>query len=332
MMFFLYGDDSYRSWQKLADLKAKYLSASAGDTDLAVLEGASLKTADFISQTRLQPFLAKHRLVIVKNLLREGTASVQEGVMEALDDLPDSTILVFYESGSPDRRTKIFKRLNLPKTSQFFPALSGAPLINYALAEAEKLNLALGPAGAKRLTDLTGPDLWRLNHELQKLSLYKPAKSAVTGQDIELLVGGQPELKVFDLTDALGERRPALALKLLDQVSANESSLGLLALIAGHFRNLLLISAGTRDGLDKSQLALRLAIHPFAFDKCFHQSPNYSYDELRACYRYLLHLDLSAKLSIVDPLIALAVLAGSLEARPLRLPPLTEEAILLAVN
>lgn len=331
MAYFLYGEDTYRSWQKLQDIKKKYVDASSGDTDLAVLDGATMSGSDFASQISILPFLAKSRLIIVKNLLKEGKKDVVEVVLEQLPKAPKSTVLFFYEAGQPDKRSKLFQALNQPKTTQEFPLLTGPQLQQYVTQQAKTISLNMSGSILQRFIELTGPDLWRVEQELTKLFLYKAAASdtnPVTEEELSRIVIGQPELNVFALTDAFGQRNSKNALKLLGHVTDSESSLGLLALVAGHYRNLILVADAQQQHMPKGEMAKALKLHPFVLDKCLSQSRGYTFEELRACYRYLLHIDLAAKQSIVEPLTGLTVLAKSLEDRPLVLPDLTEEAML----
>lgn len=326
MIYLLYGDDTYLSWQKLQQIKAKYTNTSKGDTDLITLDGASLTAEQFADQTQTRPFLAKSRLVVVRNLLKEGSKEVQEKVVGLLAKVPTSTVLFFYEAGRPDQRGKLFQALNQPKQAQVFEPLVGPKLAQYAVNAAAAEKLALSMPLATRLTAIIGPDLWRLHQELTKLSLFKkPNQPTVTEADLEALVAGLPSARVFDLTDALGQRQSAKAARLVNQLATNENDLGLLAMVAGHYRNLLLVADGLQRQSPKSQLAGVMKIHPFAFDKAYAQARAYSYTELVNIYRYLYQLDLAAKQSLITPLTGLIVLAGALAEKPVTLPTLVEE-------
>src|SRR3990167_2787898 len=123
MILFFYGEDTYRMRQKLKALKEKFVSASLGDTNLAVLDGAAVTYDEFIRQILAMPFLSKSRLVIVENLLKNGKKDILEKVPEALPKVPKSTVLVFVEEGNPDKRTSIYKKLNRPGQTQEFKLL-----------------------------------------------------------------------------------------------------------------------------------------------------------------------------------------------------------------
>jgi DNA polymerase III delta subunit len=331
MIYLISGDDSYRSWHKLLSIKRKYLDASMGDTDLATLDGSSLTAQEFANQTRTAPFLAKSRLVIVRNLLKEGKKEVTEAVIDLLADIPKSTVLFFYESGQPDKRGKLYQTLNKPKQAQDFQPLIGQDLLDQIREMAVELELWLLPSQVQAIARLLGSDLWRIDQELQKLSLFAQSQQGkVSDADLDLLIDALPESRIFDLTDAFGNRNSPQVLRLLSYVQADDSDLGLLSMIAGHYRNLLLIADGQRRQVPRHQLAQALKLHPFVFDKAFSQANRYTYKELVSCYRYLLQLDLAAKQSLFEPMVGLSVLAGLLGNKEIKLPLLTEESLVAA--
>src|SRR5690606_20925699 len=111
MIIFFYGDDSYRSFRKLGELKAKYIDASLGDTNLSQIDVANCTVDQMTSALLAFPFLAKTRLVVLNRLLSKGSKHIQEKFLDLLEKIPDTTVAVVYEAGVPDRRTALFKRL-----------------------------------------------------------------------------------------------------------------------------------------------------------------------------------------------------------------------------
>src|SRR4030042_2543084 len=119
MIIFFYGEDTFRLRQKLNQLKEKFVSASFGDTNLAVLDGERTTNDEFFPQILAMPFLAKTRLVIVENLLGKAKKDVIEKIPEGFRKMTASTVLVFVEEGIPDRRTTLFKRLSKERVEEF---------------------------------------------------------------------------------------------------------------------------------------------------------------------------------------------------------------------
>ncbi len=328
MIYLLYGEDSFRSHQKLSQIKQKYLAAESADLNLVELPGETLTAAEFSQQVQTLPFLAKSRLVIIRNLLLSGKKEVQEAIASELSKTPKTTILFFYEAGLPDKRNKLFQILNQPKQAQEFPLLLGNELIRYII-EAFKLDgKILSPVLAQQLVSRIGSDLWRFSQEKEKLVLASGAAPTMSEKLINELVLDQAGLNVFSLTDAFGNRQASVALKALARVTDREASLGLVSLVAGHFRNLLQVADAKQRGLGPTQLNQEIKLHPFVLSKVTVQVRHYQAVELQTVFRYLLDLDWAAKQSLLEPMTGLTVLAASLSRQPLTLPDLTEEAML----
>jgi DNA polymerase-3 subunit delta len=265
-------------------------------------------------------------LVIVRNLLTKGQKEAQELAAETLQEIPASTVLFFYEEGSPDKRGKLFQKLNQPKTAQLFEPQNGPQLTRYIVDMALEKGVRLRPQFAETIIERCRGDLWQISNELEKLSLYKGKPEEplpLTEEELNLLITGVGELSIFALTDAFGQRRSQTALALLQKVDPDEA-IGTLAIIAGQYRNLILINEGVSRQVPRSQLQKELGLHPFVFEKSLDQAKGYTYQELIDCYKYLLMTDIAAKSSFFDPLVGLTTLAASLEKKPLEIPKLSE--------
>lgn len=317
MIYLLYGADTYCSSQKLQQIKEKYLASGRGEVDLIVLDGDNVSVDELRHQLLTVPLLANKRLMIIKNLLTAGKKDVQEDIINILPSVPETTVVFFYEAGEPDKRGKLFSALNKPKVAEHFPQLLGLQLLNYVKSMTE---LQFEAGALERLLELTNSDLWQVENELEKLKLYKKPETSITISDVDLLVSGVPSVKIFDLADAFGERKGERARVLLrNTLISEENPLGLVAFLAGHYRNLLLAD-------DNSIQSAKL--HPFVVSKAKAQAKNYTYSELVKIFHYLFELDLLAKQSIIEPVVGLAVLAATITNKPIKLPQLTEASVL----
>jgi DNA polymerase-3 subunit delta len=332
MVYFLFGPDTYRSQHKLQEIKQKYIDASQGDMNLVTLEGAAVTAQQLEQQLQAMPFLANRRLVVIKNLILEGKKDVAEAALKQLESLPDTTIALFYEAGQPDRRGKLFSALNQPKQTQEFPLLGGPDLERFAQGLAEKRGYKFATLILRGLLHRIGGDLWRLEHEIDKLSLYSQGTGEpITEKVIDQLVIDNSEVKIFDITDAFGLRQGERAVALLKRMDPEEAH-GLLAMIAGQYRNIFMVADAQQHNMPKSVMSKELGMHSFVVDKTAIQVAKYSIPELKRCYRYLMELDLATKQSLLEPMTGLLSLAAALDMKPIQLPSfaiaLTEENVL----
>ena len=311
MVLFFYGQDSYRSWKKLQELKARYIDASLGDTNLQSLDAASVTVDQLANGLLAYPFLAKTRLVVLDRLLSRGSKSIQEKFLEMIEKIPDTTVAVVYEAGVPDRRTVLFKTLaKLPKTTEFKP-LVGRSLEAWMAEELKPYEASIDPEAATRLAERTDGDTWRLAMELQKLGttlLDSPsAERVVTIDLVESLIRDTKSTEIFAISDALASGSAALALKTLRALlGQGESPQYLLALVANTIRTLVLI----RDSLDAhitnaNSIAATTKLKPFVVGKHLQAAKRFSASTLADRFDELARIDLDSKRGKIDAEVGL---------------------------
>ncbi len=312
MILFMYGEDTYRLKQKIREMKEKYISSSLGDTNLAVLDGKTVKADDIIRQALAFPFLAKSRLVIVENLLIEGKKEEQEKIGEFLGKNPETTVLVFAEAGKPDKRTSLFKKLSKEKAQEFKP-LEESGIKVWIRDEVARTGGEIAPPAVDKLFEYVGADLWRLSNEIQKLLTYN---QKISVKNIELLVKPDVQSDIFVLIDAIASRQSKKALHELHQLLDNgENELYILTMIVYQYRNLLVVKDMVdRGAVSQYEIAKRAGIHPFVAGKSLNLVRNYSMDELKNIYADLLEQDLAIKTGQMQPKTALDLLICRLAA------------------
>src|SRR3989344_1210892 len=257
MIIFLHGPDTFRSRQKLKELKEKFLKdVDPAGLNLESLNGAELEIPDFERAVSTQPFLAKKRLVIIEDLISKNKGQkIQKEILESLDKngLKD-TVIIFWESGLDGKKVKkqrskisakrsnlLFNRLRKEKLAQEFNLLDEAGVYRFTAEEFGKRGGKIGRQALSLLVDLVGNDLWQMNSEIGKLLAF--AKNGeITVSDVENLVKTKLDEDIFKLTDALGQKNKSRALKLIaDQLKSGTMPTELLSKITWQFKNLLLV-------------------------------------------------------------------------------------------
>lgn len=307
MILFFYGEDTYRMRQKLKALKEKFISASLGDTNLAVLDGETVTFDELVRQILAIPFLSKSRLVIVENLLKNGKKEVLEKIPDSLAKVPNSTVLVFVEE-KPDKRIGLFKKLNKPGQAQEFKLLEDEPLRRWLIREVEKRESKIEPQATSKLIEYVGNDLWRMKNELDKLTVHR---SPITVQDIELLVNPQVESNIFTMVEALGRKDLPLAIKeLYKLLKTGQHELYILTMIVWQYRNLLIVKdLSERTKITNSwALAKKAGLSPFVVQKGLAIAQRYSLEDLKEIYRTLSDFDIKIKTGKMESRVALELL------------------------
>ncbi|MBN1325967.1 DNA polymerase III subunit delta [Candidatus Falkowbacteria bacterium] len=311
MIIFLYGEDTYRSTQKLEELKAKFnREVDSTNMNLVTLDGAKLKFEEFNQQVKAAPFLARKRMIIIKNLISENKSKeIQKEIVNMLDQelkSDDGNIIIFWEGISgPESKSKdaLWKRLVKEKFAQAFFLLKPMEINSWITKEVENRGGKIDRNAVNLLGALAGNDLWQMSNEIAKLINFVQGK-IITSLDVENLVKAKFDENIFNLIDALGNKNKKLALKLLsDQFELETHPLELLSSLIWQFRILLLAKDLQKDNprISQWQIAQQLAIHPFVAKKSFERLKNFSLEQLKTIYNELLQIDYKIKTSNLNP-------------------------------
>lgn len=321
MIIFLHGPDTFRSRQKLKELREKFLKdVDPSGLNIENLDGSQLEIPDFERAVSTMPFLAKKRLVIIEDLLSKNKGQkIQKEVAEILEkNKLEEVIVIFWESAdfsgkakkakgkksAAPKSTPLLARLLDEKYAQEFKLLDQGKVYQFAAEEFKKRGGKIQNPALKLLCDLVGNDLWRLAGEINKLSAFTRGKEIVLA-DIANLVETKLEEDVFKLTDALGQKNKGAALKLIaDLLLAKSSATELLGMITWQFRNLLLVKSFMEEnggGYGSLRMSYQLGLNPYVAQKAAAQIRYYQINELKKIYQNLLQIDYKIKTSQIDP-------------------------------
>ena len=313
MIIFLYGRDSFRSYQKLKEIVKKYREKNPDSLSLHKIDVSSTDLKEIKLVLSSSPLFEEKKLVILKRAFsldaekqKKFTALLKEkGIAQ-----DKGNILVFITEGEPDKRTVLFKYLNKYSRSQKFDLLNKPHLrvwvkkiIDDQFPELEISNYLI-----EFLITNLGPDLWRIYQELQKMDAYQKSNhKKITKEDIEKLVVFSEDSDIFKTIDALASKKKKEALRLLQVHFKNlEPELKILAMFEFQFRTLIKIKALIDKRLDYYSIQRQTKLHPFVFRKAFQLSKLFSMEELKNIYEKLFKLDLGFKTgAIQDKQIAL---------------------------
>jgi len=308
MILFFYGEDTFRLSQKLRNLKEKFVSASLGETNLVILEGAKVSFEEIVRQILAMPFLSRKRLVIIENFLKNGLSVVREKVADFLKKVPETTVLVFVEEGNPDRRTALFRRLNLPGKTQEFKILDDIALHRWIRKEVANRRGLIEAQAVAKLVQYVGSDLWRMNNELAKLLTYQ---KRVTVETIDLLVQPQVQGDIFDLIQNTAGKNISRAMQgLYHLFNQGMSEIYILTMIGYQYRNLLQLkdAQGRNERLSSGQMARKLCLHPYVVTKTWPLLKLYPLEDLKAIYGKILNFETMIKTGKIEPRVGLELL------------------------
>jgi len=331
MIFFLYGEDTYRSREKLKQIEEKFKKTDKSRVNLVKIDGERNQWKNIEKELLSPPFLHDKKLIIVENFLKKKGQKIEEALSFLKEGkIPDGTVVVFREDGVPDARLAIFKFLNKPKQAEKFDFLSPAKLNQWIFKEVETNGVEISRAAAELLSELVGPDLWQMSGEIGKLAAYcrgrgkkeKGKKGLIEVEDANLFVRGNFDENIFALTDALGQKNKKIFFKILnEQIEAGLSEQYIFSMLVRQFRILLQIKEAIAedypflslgDPVVRQKIATNLGLHPYVVQKALYQSKNYAVSDLKKIYGEMLEIDMKMKRTNLDPRILLDLLVSKI--------------------
>ncbi|MFZ5982469.1 MAG: DNA polymerase III subunit delta [Patescibacteria group bacterium] len=315
MIIFLYGEDSFRSNEKLKEIKEKF-RGSANGAGLSFFDFSEKSDQDVISSFGSQGLFSSKRLVVVKNLIISGAKEIQDAIQEHLKKNPgifsDSDLeVVFFETKMPAKNKPLFKFLekNEKVRKEIFEKLLPAQLSQWIRKKIDEINPGqkISAGALSQLILLSGENMWMLENEIEKLSSLAFGRE-ICEEDVEKLTASNVAGNIFSTVDAIGanDKKRALAL-MLEHFSRGDDPFYILSMLVYQFRNLLLVAdfyrRGMKNELEISQVA---RMHPFVVRKSLNQVRKFEFFQLKDIYGRLQNIDQSAKTGKVDIKLALS--------------------------
>jgi len=310
MIIFLYGDDEFRSNEKLAEIKNKFLEknspAPAGLFDFAEKDW---DVGDIIMNISSSGLFSSKKLAIIKNIISIKKDFENEKLEKFLKNEAkkekSDLILIFWEGGKMKKSSKLYKLLKKIAKCQEFELLEGGKLRNWVIGEFEKGDVSINPAAIEKLMVFVGNDLNLLSREIEKLVTYKN-KGEITAEDVDLLVKSKIDTDIFKTVDALARGDKKTALKMLhDHLEDGEDPFYLLSMYFYQFRNLVKVKPLAEKNMPPHEIASRLKMHPFVARKSLEQAQNFSWEKLKNLYKTLCEIDFESKTGKTDIALAL---------------------------
>lgn len=338
MIIFLYGEDTYRSRQKLKEIKGRFLREVDPDGSSIIAVDGENATMEKINEMIGAPSLfTKKRMIIIERLF----ASKGKTIFDQLYDYFQQSSSLFKDSGTKKKGTvgdgdniivfwddiagkqiannKFWRFLSKQRYTQNFKILSNTEATNWIKKEVKARGAKIKHQAAFSLTSLLGSNLWQLSNEINKLISYKQSqqKELLAGnkdiiievEDVEKLVRGNFNENIFALTDAVSNKRKSLAIKLFEQeIEAGTTESHLIFMVIRQFRILLQVRQSLDKGHTARKIISQLGLHPFVVQKCLAQVRNFSLPTLKNILQRLIRIDKEIKSGQAEAKSALGML------------------------
>jgi len=301
----IYGDDSFRVNQKVKQMRDAFrekFDLSGMNTQAFPADGSTkYDVGDILQAVCSYPFLGTKRMVIIRDLIGTIKKADQQIWLEGFSRMPESTIVVLWETESLKSVEKKSLFTELSKLSEShaypYPALEGTLLTRWVQDRIKEMKGTIEPKALQALIERVGPELWQMSHEIEKLIAFAYG-ATITVAMVDELVHANFEGKIFDLMDAISKKQITRALQLLQEERFSGANDHYLLTMLGRQVRVLVCARQMLDKdarVTKQELAEALSIHPFVAQKALEQAKGFSFAELARVHDVLFDFDFKLK-------------------------------------
>ena len=299
-VYLLCGEEAYLKKQ----YKYKIKDAIVGDDTMnyAFYEGKGVSDKEIIDLAETMPFFAERRLIVLEDtgFLKSGSHDLGDYVRE----MSESTVLVFVES-EVDKRNKLYKAIKDIGCVVDFTRQDEETLVRWILGFVQRETKQMDQSTARFFLNKVGTDMENIRTELEKLLCYSMDCQQITVKDIEAICTTQISNKVFDMVNAVAEKKQRKALDFYyDLLALKEPPMRILFLLTKQFKQLLEVKEMDRKGLSKQDIGAKIGMPPFAVGKCQIQAKSFRTSELRGILEESVEIEEAVKTGRLNDMMA----------------------------
>ena len=245
--------------------------------NLDFVQARETKAEEIINLCATLPFGSQKRMIVVYDIQKLHPKHKDE-LSKYFPHIPESSCLVVI-SNRVDKRLKFYQDLKKSATEVEFSLLSDEEVLDWINERVKKYHKKIDSKGIELLLEAVGNNLYELSNELEKLAIYVQEKELIDLEDIENVVGYTKTENIFQLNQAIGEKKLNQALKILKDLSLSKGKeTSIIFMLGNHFLKLYQIKASTEKNI--YNLAHLLRIYYGLVQEYQNQAKNFSLEQL----------------------------------------------------
>lgn len=300
-VYLIFGEEKYLKEKYEKKMTDAIVSESTKMMNFDILDGKTMEVARIKEICNTLPFMNEYRLLIVKDsqLFAEGRKNETEKLTDYIANIPKTTIILFFEE-KVDKRLKIFKEIKkIGEICEFNP-LNEKELSEWILSIVQEKDKKISMDTVIYLIRNVGGNMDILYNEVNKLINYKK-EAQITKQDIDNICTKSIESRVFDLVDAIGNKKIEQAIGIYKNLIFNKTApFMILSMIARQFRIILQVKYLEKKDGNIQNIARELGIRDFIVRQALAQSKNFTNKVLLEAINECLETDNKAKTGIIQ--------------------------------
>ncbi len=306
--YYFYGKDVFAVETFVRKVVAKALGKADKTYNLHKFDGKNFDVSAFADCVEALPVFAEKLCVLVNDL--NGDEMNKEDLdylVKTIENLPESTVVVFYITGIDlfggkryvsEKNKKIISAVSKNGTVCEFSYKKPQELAKMISDKANSLGCMISKENAVYLAELCLCDTAFINNELEKLAAYADGQEISRGM-IDMLVSKQLESSAFSLAKALAFGNIRQAFVILDVLFAQKIEPGLIiGALSSSFADLYRAKTALGERVSQQEMMEDFGYHSnrnFGVRSAFDDAKRIQIDHLRHCLEILSRVDMEIK-------------------------------------
>ena len=271
------GEEEFLKREAVEKLIGLLIEPTLKSFNLDFIQARESKAEEIINLCATLPFGSRKRMVVVYDIQKLHPKHKEE-LSKYLPHIPESSCLILF-SNKVDKRLKFYQDIKHTATEIEFSSLKDDEVSDWIGERVEKYRKKMEPKGVALLLEAVGNNLFELSNELEKLAIYVQEQELIDLEDIENVVGYTKTANIFQLNQAIGEKKLNQALKILKDLSLSRGKeTSIIFMLGDHFLKLYQIKASAEKNI--YNLAHHLRIYYGSVQEYQNQAKNFSLEQL----------------------------------------------------
>lgn len=288
-IYFFYGEEKYDIEQNVQKIKKEFGNLELG-INLFYIDSENVQNLEQISSG--VSFFGEEKLIIMKNTKLKFDVDFIEKEKES-----GKTYIIIEDS--VDKRTSEYKKLSKIAETKEFKFMDQKQIIAYIIKILEKCSLKIDYKTAEYMAEVCGENKANIINELNKIVLYKGSGSTVDKETIDKVCVKTLNAKIFDMLDFIVNKDHKNGILLLDELLIQkEAIVKIYIMLYKQVKQMYMIKI--LKAKRENDIATRLQIHPYVFQKLSKTSDKYRIDELKSIMKLFDKYDEATKSGEMD--------------------------------
>ncbi len=304
-LYFLFGEEEVFIENLVSKFLSEVLQPHEKDFNSEVHDGDNIDGDEILVKINAFPLMSNRRLIIIKNCDKVSNLEILSDYFKR----PIDTSILVLTSKNVDLRKIHFAILKENATSVKCEYLKNQDLTNHIDRYVKERGKKITSRGIDLLVSYVGNSLLEIHNALDKVILLKDKVEAIEEKDISAIVGASREIKIFELTNYVGNGELNKTLTLLEQIlRQGEVPIYIVVMLTRHFTILWKMSVAKSNNLSLQSIAKEYHIHPYYISQYESHLKKYSTNEIENIILHLTEADKKLKSSSLDKTLVVELL------------------------